>query len=180
VADGNLIVMASDGSEEGSGGDIVSEAIFSDFELVFDFLLTPVGNSGVFYRVVEDPEEALWTVAPEYQVLDDSAYIAMGTMDMNTHLTGDNYDLQSAAVRPTKPLGKWNQGRIVVDGTHVEHWLNGELTVEYELYSPEWEALVAASKFGPYPNYARALEGRIALQDHGHEIRYRNIKIRPL
>lgn len=179
VADGNLIVMASGGSEEGMGGDIVTEAVFADFELIFEFLLTPVGNSGVFYRVVEDPEEALWTVAPEYQVLDDSAYIAMGTMDMTTHLTGDNYDLHSASVRPTHPIGEWNEGRIVVDGTHVEHWLNGEKTLEYELFSPEWEALVAASKFAPYPAYGRALEGRIAIQDHGHEIRYRNIKIRP-
>ncbi len=179
VGDGNLIVMASDGSEEGMGGDIVSDAVFSDFELTFEFLLTPVGNSGVFYRVVEDPAEALWTMAPEYQVLDDTAYIDMGTMDMNTHLTGDNYDLQSSVVTASNPIGEWNQARILVDGTHVEHWLNGQMTVEYEYFSPEWEALVAKSKFGPYPNYGRALEGRIAIQDHGHEIRYRNIKIRP-
>jgi hypothetical protein len=179
VADGNLIVMASDGSEEGLGGDIVSEAVFSDFELTFEFLLTPVGNSGVFYRVVEDPEEPLWTVAPEYQVLDDTAYIDMGTMDMNTHLTGDNYDLQSSAVTASNPIGEWNQARILVDGTHVEHWLNGQKTVEYEFFSPEWEDLVAKSKFAPYPNYGRAREGRIAIQDHGHEIRFRNIKIRP-
>ena len=179
VADGNLIVMASDGSEEGMGGDIVSEGVFSDFELLFEFLLTPVGNSGVFYRVVEDPEASLWQVAPEYQVLDDSAYVAMGEMDMHTHLTGDNYDLQASSVRASNPIGEWNQGRILVDGHHVEHWLNGQMTVEYELFSPEWEVLVAESKFGPYAGYGRALEGRIAIQDHGHEIRYRNIKIRP-
>jgi hypothetical protein len=77
------------------------------------------------------------------------------------------------------PIGEWNQGRILVDGNHVEHWLNGQKTVEYELFSPEWEALVAASKFAPYPEYGRALTGHIGLQDHGHELRYRNIKIRP-
>lgn len=179
VMDGDLVVMASDGSEEGMGGDIVSEAQFSNFELVFEFLVTPVGNSGVFYRVEEHPDLALWQVAPEYQVLDDSAYIAMGDMDMNTHLTGDNYDLQSAEVRPSNPIGEWNQGRILVDGNHVEHWLNGQKTVEYEFFSEEWEALVAASKFAPYPQYGRALTGRIGIQDHGHELRYRNIKIRP-
>jgi hypothetical protein len=179
VADGNLIVMASDGSEEGLGGDIVTEEEFSDFELVFEFLVTPEGNSGVFYRVVEKPERTLWQVAPEYQVLDDSAYIAMGTMDMNRHLTGDNYDLQASAVGASNPIGTWNRGRILVDGTHVEHWLNSQKTVEYELFSPEWEALVAASKFAPYPEYGRAMTGRIGLQDHGHESRYRNIKIRP-
>lgn len=179
VADGNLIVMASDGSEEGLGGDIVTEAEFSDFELAFEFLVTPVGNSGVFFRVVENPELTLWQVAPEYQVLDDSAYIAMGTMDMNRHLTGDNYDLHASEIRASNPIGTWNQGRILVDGTHVEHWLNGQKTVEYELFSPEWEALVAESKFAPFREYARAMTGRIGLQDHGHELRYRNIKIRP-
>ena len=179
VDDGDLVVMASDGSEEGLGGDIVTEAQFSDFELVFDFLVTPVGNSGVFYRVQEHPERSLWQVAPEYQVLDDSAYIAMEGFDPRTHLTGDNYDLHSAAVRAMNPIGEWNRGRILVDGTRVEHWLNGHKTVEYELFSPEWEARVAESKFAPYPEYARALTGRIALQDHGHELRYRNIKIRP-
>ncbi len=179
VADGNLIVMASDGSEEGLGGDIVTEAEFSDFELTFEFLVTPEGNSGVFYRVVEDPDLTLWQVAPEYQVLDDSAYIAMGTMDMSRHLTGDNYDLQASAVIASNPVGTWNQGRILVHGTHVEHWLNGQKTVEYELFSPEWEALVAQSKFAPFPAYGRAMTGRIGLQDHGRESRYRNIKIRP-
>lgn len=179
VADGNLIVMASDGSEEGMGGDIVSEGEFSNFELLFEFLVTPVGNSGVFYRVEENPELVMWQVAPEYQVLDDSAYIAMGDMDMHKHLTGDNYDLQASVVTASNPIGEWNQGRILVDGTHVEHWLNGQKTVEYEYFSPEWEAQVAASKFAPHEQYGRALAGRIGIQDHGHELRYRNIKIRP-
>ena len=67
-----------------------------------------------------------------------------------------------------------------MDGAHVEHWLNGQLTVEYELWSPEWQALVDGSKFAPHPEYAAAREGRIGIQDHGHEIRYKNIKIRPL
>ena len=179
VGDGNLIVLASDGSEEGLGGDIVSEGVFSNFELLFEFLVTPVGNSGIFYRVVENPELVMWQVAPEYQVLDDSAYIEMGTMDMHKHLTGDNYDLQASAVAASNPIGEWNQGRILVDGTHVEHWLNGQKTVEYELFSPEWESQVAGSKFAPHPEYARAIKGRIGIQDHGHELRYRNIKIRP-
>ena len=180
VVDGDLVVFASDGSEAGLGGDIVSEGVFGDFELVFDFNVSPVGNSGVFYRVVEAEGHDMWHVAPEYQVLDDTAYIEMGTMDMYTHLTGDNYDLHPSSVTASNPIGEWNHGRIVVDGAHVEHWLNGVMTVSYELWSPEWEELVAGSKFAPYPQYARAVEGRIGIQDHGHEIRYRNIKIRPL
>jgi hypothetical protein len=179
VADGHLIVFASDGSEEGLGGDIVSDAEFTDFELTFEFRITPEGNSGVFYRVVEHEGEALWMVAPEFQVLDDTAYIDMGTMDMNKHLTGDNYDLHPSVVTATNPLGEWNLGRLLVDGSHVEHWLNGQMTVEYELGSPEWQALVDQSKFAPHPNYGVAARGRIGIQDHGRETRFRNIKIRP-
>ncbi len=178
VEGGELIGQSSTGNMD--GGDIVTVAEFEDFELVFDFKVGPEGNSGVFYRVKEYDEKGLWQVAAEYQVLDDTAYIEMGTMDMNTHLTGDNYDLQSAAVRPTNPVGDWNTGRIVVHGNRVEHWLNGQMTVEYELYSDEWEELVAASKFGEEAFYARAPTGSIALQDHGTPVWYRNIKIRPI
>jgi len=180
VEDGDLVVFASDGSEAGLGGDIVSEAEYADFELVFDFQVSPVGNSGVFYRVQEHEGLDMWMVAPEFQVLDDTAYIEMGTMDMQKHLTGDNYDLHASVVTATNPIGEWNQGRIVVNGAHVEHWLNGQMTVEYELWSPEWNELVAASKFAPYPQYGAATSGRIGIQDHGHEIRYKNIKVRPL
>jgi hypothetical protein len=179
VQDGNLVVFASDGSEAGLGGDIVSDTEFSSFELTFDFQVSPVGNSGVFYLVQEHEGEELWEVAPEFQVLDDTAYIEMGTMDMHKHLTGDNYDLHPSRVAASNPIGEWNHGRILVDGTHVEHWLNGQMTVSYELRSPEWEELVAASKFADAPHYGRATSGRIGIQDHGHEIRYRNIKIRP-
>lgn len=178
VDDGSLVVLASDGSEEGLGGDIVTEDTFSSFELVFDFNVSPVGNSGVFYLVEEHPGSQMWEVAPEYQVLDDTAYIEMGEMDMYTHLTGDNYDLQASSVTASNPIGEWNQGRIVVDGTHVEHWLNGRLTVAYTLRDAEWEALVARSKFPAV--YGRASSGHIGIQDHGHEIRYRNIKLRPI
>jgi len=179
VQDGNLVVFASDGSEEGLGGDIVTEAMFDDFELVFDFNVSPVGNSGVFYRVAEMDGKAMWEMAPEFQVLDDTAYIEMGTMDMHKHLTGDNYDLHASRVTASNPIGEWNTARIVVNGNQVQHWLNGQLTVEYEYYSEEWDELVAGSKFDP-AIYARVPRGHIGIQDHGHEIRYRNIKVRPL
>ena len=178
VEEGELVSLSSTGDMD--GGDIITSEEFTDFELMFDFKVEFESNSGVFYRVREAEGKALWQVAPEYQVLDDTAYIEMGTMDMNTHLTGDNYDLHTAAVRPTNPVGSWNTGRIVVEGTHVEHWLNGERTVAYELYSDDWEALVAKSKFGVEELYARAPSGSIGLQDHGTRIWYRNIKIRPI
>ena len=178
VENGELVGRSSSGNMD--GGDIITVAEFTDFELVFDFKVGPEGNSGVFYRVREQPGKGLWQVAAEYQVLDDPAYIAMGTMDMNTRLTGDNYDLHAAAERTMNPTGEWNTGRIVVDGDHVEHWLNGRLTVEYELYTDGWEELVAKSKFGVEEFYARAPAGSIGLQDHGTPVWYRNLKVRPL
>ena len=180
VENGELLVEHSGEEEAGFGGDIVTEASFEDFELKLDFLLTDTANSGILYRVIEQEGSAIWHNAPEYQLLDDSTYIAMGSMDMKTHLTGDNYDLHSAASRPTNPIGEWNTARIIVDGQHVEHWLNGVKTVEYEIGSPEWEALVAKSKFSEYPAYGRTARGPIGLQDHGHLVKFRNIKIRPI
>ena len=79
-----------------------------------------------------------------------------------------------------KPAGEWNAIRIVVDGNHVEHWLNGTKIVEYELGSPEWLAKVAESKFRRWPEYGKAAEGRIGLQEHGGWVAFRNIKIRVL
>lgn len=179
VMDGMLVVGATATDPDVPvGGDIVTEESFSSFELSFEFRVSEVANSGVFYLVQEVPGHEIWHHAPEYQVLDDRAYIDMGTMDMRTHLTGDNYDLHASGEKTLRPPGEWNGGRIIVDGRHVEHWLNGRLTVEYELGSPEWEALVAASKFAPYPRYGRAESGPIGLQDHGRLVWYRNLKVR--
>lgn len=179
VQDGMLVVGATATDPDVPiGGDIVTDEEFSDFDLRFDFRLTPVANSGVLYLVIERPGHEIWHFAPEYQVLDDQAYLDMGTMDMRTHLTGDNYDLQAAESKVLRPVGEWNEGRIVKRGAHVEHWLNGRKTVEYELGSPEWEALVAKSKFAEYGDYGRATSGPIGLQDHGRHVYYRNIRIR--
>ena len=181
VIDGALVVGATATDPDVPvGGDIVTTESFSDFDLVFEFMLSEVANSGVLYRVIEEEGAAIWHNAPEYQVLDDDAYIEMGTMDMNTHLTGDNYDLHAAGEKTLRGPGEWNEGRIRVSNHHVEHWLNGTKTVEYVLGSPEWEELVAASKFEPFARYGRAASGPIGLQDHGRNVWYRNIRIRPL
>jgi hypothetical protein len=79
-----------------------------------------------------------------------------------------------------KPAGEWNAVRLVVNGAHVEHWLNGVKVVEYELWSQQWETKVAATKFAQWPGYGRARRGHIALQDHGDRVAYRNIRIRVL
>ena len=181
VIDGALVVGATATDPDVAiGGDIVTTESFFDFDLKFEFMLSEVANSGVLYRVIEEEGAAIWHNAPEYQVLDDPAYIEMGTMDMHTHLTGDNYDLHASGEKTLRGPGEWNEGRIRIQNNLVEHWLNGTKTVEYELGSPAWEALVAASKFAPYPRYGRAESGPIGLQDHGRNVWYRNIRIRPL
>ena len=176
VRDGNLVTLAQE--DGGSGVDLVTEERFESYELSIEFKLTPVGNSGVLYRVVEREGEPIWYNAPEFQVLDDPAHLAMGTMDMHKHLTGDNYDIHPSSVRASKPIGEWNHARIIVNHGHVEHWLNGARTVEYEIESPEWETLVAESKFAGYPHYGRTKRGHIGLQGYGRLVSYRNIKIR--
>jgi hypothetical protein len=111
------------------------------------------------------------------QVLDDAGHV-----DGKNRLTsaGSNYGLHAAPAGVVKPVGEWNQVRLLVRGSHVEHWLNGQKVVEYELWTPEWEALVKASKFVEWPGYGRATRGHIALQDHGDWVAYRNIRIRAL
>ena len=94
-------------------------------------------------------------------------------------MCGENYDLQAAPASYLKAKGEWNEARILANQGHIEHWLNGKKCVEYEWNSPEWKALVAKSKFSEYA-YAKISKGHIGLQDHGHEVRFRNLKIRRL
>ena len=160
----------------GPGGDIITRQAFRNFELALEWTVAPGGNSGIFYRASEDDEAIYWT-APEMQVLDDA-----GHDDGQSRLTaaGANYGLDPAPTGVVRPAGEWNQVRLVVNGAHVEHWLNGTKVVDYELGSPAWEAKVQASKFAPHPHYGRNAEGYIGLQDHGDWVAYRNIKIRVL
>jgi hypothetical protein len=169
VVDGALTRVAQ-------AGDIVTQERFANFELELEWMVAPGGNSGIMYRVTED-SDATYKSGPEMQVLDDAAH-----RDGQSRLTaaGANYGLYPAPAGVVKAAGEWNAVRIVANGAHVEHWLNGTKVVEYELWSPEWEAKVAASKFAEWPGYGRARTGHIALQDHGDRVAYRNIRIRML
>ena len=156
--------------------DIVSKDEFGDFELELEWKIGDAGNSGVFYRGSEEYEHIYWS-APEYQLLDD-----VKAADNKTRLTcaGSAYAILPSPPGHLKPIGDWNVARIVAKGPHVEHWLNGVKLLEYELWSPEWEARVKASKFGKMPGYGRAKRGHLVLQEHGGPVSYRNIKIKPL
>jgi len=160
----------------GAGGDIITTDEFKNFELSIDWNIEPGGNSGIFYRAVEDSDEIYWN-AVEIQVLDDAKH-PDGQNPVQS--AGAAYDLYPAPHGHVNPGGQWNTARLVVNGNHVEQWLNGFKMVEYEVGSRDWDSKVAGSKFAPHPRFGRNPQGHIGLQDHGNVVAYRNIKIRVL
>lgn len=152
------------------GGDIVTEAEFEDFELRWEWKLPPKANNGVKYLVLESRPSA---PGHEYQMVDD-------TTDADARgKTAAFYNvLPPGPNAKPKPLGEWNHSSLVVRGQHVEHWLNGEKVLEYELGSAELKAAVAQSKFKNAPGFGEKCKGRIMLTDHHDEARYRNVKVR--
>jgi hypothetical protein len=160
----------------GAGGDIITNDQFKNFELSLDWKIEPGGNSGVFYRASEDTDAIYWN-AVEMQVLDDAKH-----PDGQSPLTsaGAAYDLYPAPRGVVKPANEWNAVRLVVNGNHVEQWLNGVKVVEYEFGSRDWNSKVAASKFAPHPHFGKNTQGHIGLQDHGNVVAFRNIKVRVL
>jgi hypothetical protein len=169
VVDGALTRVAA-------GGDIITIDQFESFELALDWKVSPGGNSGIFFGVTEDADY-VWQTGPEYQILDDEGHRDGLTPETSA---GSNYALHAPAAALARPAGEWNSARLVVRGNHVEHWLNGEKIVSYEIRSEEWKALVAASKFRDMPGYGQARRGHIALQDHGDHVAFRNVRIRVL
>jgi hypothetical protein len=159
----------------GPATDIVTRDEFGDFELTLDWNLSAGGNSGILYRVTED-EDLSWKSAPEFQIIDNAYKEPLKP----GQLAGANYDLHPPSRDATKPIGSWNETRIVARGSHVEHWLNGVKVVEYELWSDDWNRRVQASKFKDFAHYGRAHKGHLGLQDHGDRVAYRNIKIREI
>ena len=170
IADGTL-------TKDGRVEDIVSRDEFGNFELEMDWRIGEAGNSGIFYRGTEEYDHIYWS-APEYQLLDD-----VKGEDNKTRFTcaGAVYAVFPSPAGHLKPVGQWNAARIVANGAHVEHWLNGVKLVEYEIGSPVWEAMVDSSKFAVYPHYGRAARGHIAMQgDHAGALAFRSIRIREL
>lgn len=160
----------------GEGGDIVTRETYRNFELALEWKISSGGNSGIMYRVIEGPAASYFS-GPEMQVLDDGAH-----PDGKSPLTsaGSDFALYPARRGAVKPAGEWNLARLLVNGNHVEHWLNGIRVVEYELGSPDWIQRVARSKFQQWVEYGKSTAGHVALQDHGNWVAYRNIKIRVL
>ena len=158
----------------GKGGDLVTTEEFGDFELSFEWKATETANSGVIYRVGLG-EKASYVTGPEYQVLDNEKASDNKEYD---HLAASLYDVALKPGATTKPVGDWNTGIIRVQGWHVQHWLNGNKVVDLDLASAEGKAMIAASKFKTWEKFASLPRGHIALQEHGHEVSFRALKIR--
>lgn len=178
IKDGLLTVNPAS-KKQGGGGDIVTVDKFRNFELSVDFLYTKGANSGIKYFVdTESNNGSLASIGCEYQILDDRNHPdAKAGFEGNRTLAG-LYDLIAPKSKKDNGDGVWNTAKIVVNGNKVQHWLNGQLTVEYERGNVAWKELVKKSKFKDSPGFGEVLEGRILLQDHGNIVSYKNIKIR--
>ena len=161
---------------KGGGDDLMSKDKFGDFDLRFEWKVAPGANSGVMYRVGET-EPASYMTGPEYQVLDNAKH-----HDGRSPLTSaaSLYGLYPAEGAETKPVGQYNEARIVVKGHHVEHWLNGKKVVETEINGDDWNKRIAESKFKVWKKFGQNPEGHIVIQDHGDPVWYRNIRIKKL
>lgn len=160
----------------GSGGDLITREQFTDFEFEIEWKVSAGANSGIFFRANEGTG-AIYENSAEMQVLDNT-----GHPDGRTPITSasSNFALHAPVRDVTRPVGEWNAARLVVRGAHVEHWLNGVKVVEYELWTDEWKAQVAASKFRAWPTYALGRRGHLGLQDHGNLVSFRRMRVREI
>ena len=178
AADGALYLDTT-GKKDGKipgGGDIVTDQEYENFHLKLEWKVSPKANSGVMFYVKEDGKyENTYHTGPEMQVLDNA-----GHPDANNikHRAGDLYDLISASPETVKPAGEWNQVEIISNNGKLEFHLNGTKVVSTTMWDDSWKKMIAASKFKQWPDFGTFRSGRIALQDHGDQIYFRNIMIK--
>ncbi|ANH81033.1 hypothetical protein A8C56_08615 [Niabella ginsenosidivorans] len=180
VQDGALHFNEEAKKSGASGGDLVSNDAYDNFELQVEWKAASGTNSGIIFLAQDDKSKypATYLTGPEMQVLDN---IAADDNKNTKHLAGALYDLVDAKnTSHPKPVGEWNQASIKVQNGNLELKLNGVVTAKVTIGSPEWNQLIANSKFAKWPDFAKSRSGHIALQDHGHNVWFRNIKIRKL
>lgn len=181
VINGELRGDFQNGGESSDAGDIVTTKRYRNFDLRFEWTLGKLGNSGVKYFIEErlpKPERGS-QAGYEYQLIDDADFIYNGKPLPADHKTASLYNIIPAR-KPDAAVQQWHQSRIVVQNNHIEHWLDGVKVVDVDRTSAAFRDGLAQSKFSQYPGFASIPEGHILLQDHGHSVAFRNIKIRPL
>ncbi len=173
VADDAIRFAPPAGDDAGPRADLLSREQYRNFEFRFDWAVTPGGNSGVMFRVSEDAP-ASYATGPEFQILDDGGHRDGQRMETSA---ASNYALHARRGGELAPVGEFNTSALRVEDDRVEHWLNGEKVVEYVLRDEEWKALVEASKFASMPGYGMMETGHLVLQDHGDDVRFRNLRV---
>lgn len=177
AVNGELTTSTNDTS--GTHGDIVTDGLYENFELVFDWKIAREGNSGVFINVQDDTSYiATWATGPEYQLL-DNPNMQPGYLDGGKKGAGALYGLAPLKTRVApNPAGEWNNSRIMQVNGKINFWLNGVMTCEEQIGSERWMSLVANSKAAVFPDFSKSTKGHIGLQDWAKGVSFRNIKIR--
>jgi hypothetical protein len=174
-------VVESDGSlhiKAGSkAGDLMTKKTYGDFELELEWKVAEGGNSGILYRAPQLPGKPVYYNAFEYQILDDAKHRDGQSANRRAATL---YDLYEASGAELKPVGQWNTTKIVAKGAHLEHWLNGKKVLSCDLSSDDYKKRLAASKFATWEGFGTHARGHIALQDHGDDVWFRNIRVREL
>ena len=176
VKDGVLSCKGSTTDKSDRRADLITNDTFENFDLQLDWKIAPQGNSGILYMVTENYETS-YLSGPEYQVIDD---VNFPEKLEDWQKVAANYAMHTAPTAHPKPAGEWNHARIVVDHGHIQHWLNGEKVVEYDLWTDDWKKRKAEGKWKDAPGYGMSKVGHIALQDHGSEAWFKNIEIKKL
>lgn len=190
ISEGILSTLANGGAESAGGGDIITRKRYSDFELKVDFRITPGANSGIKIFVQPNitpisaagqPAKVGSAIGMEFQILDDRVHPDAKLGKNGNRTIGSLYDLMTApAIKKVNLVGQWNNARIVSKGKHVEFFLNGVKTVEFERGSEVFRKLVAGSKYSNIPNFGEWEDGHIMLQEHGDAVSFCNVKLREL
>jgi hypothetical protein len=182
IEDDAMKVYTGEGKKPGQGanGDILfGDQKFENFEFSIDWKASKMANSGIFFNIRDTPGKPIYYAAPEVQVLDN---VDATDNKIDSHLAGSLYDMIAADPKTVNPAGEWNNIVVRVKDGNVTHTQNSVKVVEYTLWTPEWDELVANSKFKNFPGFTEGVskEGYIGLQDHGYAVWFRNIKIREL
>jgi hypothetical protein len=180
IKDGTIIINPAT-KGPGGGGDIVTADKYKNFELIVDFMYKPGANSGIKYFIDTDADNgALASIGCEFQILDDKLHPDAKLGIAGNRTLAGLYDLIAPKNKIDNGPDKWNRAMIIVNGNKVQHWLNGQMTVEYERGNDKWKELVATSKFKTSPGFGEVKKGRILLQEHGNYVTFKNVKIREI